>query len=120
MAAAQVLASSNSLGEIEFLAAALYMLNESNTGSLQPRNNSNATRMNKYNGMNGEVFHEAGQFGEEGDSCNTQERFYIIAKRTLSPVQVSAALALLQPTFSSIMQKHAGISYEVCRAPLMV
>ena len=87
LAAAQVLASSNSLGEIEFLATALYMLNESNTGSLQLRNNSNATRMNKYNGMYGEVFHEAGQYGEEGDSSNTQERFYIIAKRTLSPVQ---------------------------------
>ena len=66
------------------------MLNERNAGSLQLQNKSNAMRMNKYNGMYGEVYHEAGQYGEEGDSSSTLERFFIIAKRPLSPVQVSA------------------------------
>ena len=114
LAAAQVAARENSIGEVEFLATTLYLLNESYGGSLQLRDNSNASRMGKYNGMLGEVYHEAGQYGAEGDSSDSVQRFHVLAKRDLSSLQVSAALALFQPTLLVVLQNNAGLTNVVC------
>ena len=59
------MAAENLEGTVEFLAAAMYFLNECNGGSLQLKDDNNYYRMVKYSG-DGEVFHAAGRYGVDG------------------------------------------------------
>ena len=84
-ASAQVLAITNHLGQVEFYATALYRLAESNAGSLQLRDSSSAERIKLYNSIYGEVFHEAGEYGEFVEPPDQLTRFNCYTKSPLTP-----------------------------------
>ena len=114
LAAAQVLAITNTLGQVEFLATALYLLNESNAGSLQLKDSSCAERVRYYNSTYGEVFHEAGQYGdcvEPREKIKT--RFSFLSRRPPTPAKVDDALTILQPTLSTVMQSNVSLTNKV-------
>ena len=113
LVAAQLLALTNKLGQVEFYATTLFLLNESNAGSLQLRDSSSAERIEQYNSIYGEVFHEAGQYGKYLEPPEQLTRFNFYAKRPLSPQQIIDALSFLQPTLASVMQSNAGLTNKV-------
>ena len=106
------MATANLQGEVEFFAIAMYLFNESNGGSFQLRNDSTHYRMTKYS-MDGEVFHAVGQYDVDGDYCKQPPRFQFSCEHMLEPNHITAALELLEPTLSAVIQNHAGNTYEV-------